>query len=203
MVHQVRSIPIVEAFHCVLASTIYFFFSLTISPNVIVYSGGQNGDTHCGISTHRAELFNSNHTMDTALQALTRLAKDLAPINHVIGLEVLNEPIDHPELSTFYQKAYKAIRSVHPNIMLPIYFGDAWNMNKYSAWLSQSGMKFVVIDTHQYFCHMPADHAKSVEQHIKDVQTNIASQLQSSANNVTGNVVVGEWSVVLNGKSIQ
>ncbi|KAH8556366.1 glycoside hydrolase superfamily [Umbelopsis sp. PMI_123] len=165
--------------------------------------GGQNGDTHCGVSTHKAELLNSNYYMDTALQVLTRLAKELAPINHVIGLQVLNEPIDHPHLVSFYEKAYQAIRSVHPDIMLPIYIGDAWNIQKYSAWLAKSDMKFVVIDTHQYFCHMPADHAKSVEQHIKDVQTNISSQLQFSANNVTGNVIVGEWSVVLNGKSIE
>jgi aryl-phospho-beta-D-glucosidase BglC (GH1 family) len=158
---------------------------------------------HCGVSTHKAELFNSSQNMDMALEALRRLAKEFAPINHVIGIEVLNEPIDHPSLPAFYQRAYDTIRSVHPDILLPIYFGDAWNIKQYSTWFSKRDMDFVVIDTHQYFCHMPADHAKSVEQHIQDVQNDICSQLKFSAHNVAGNVVVGEWSVVLNGKSIE
>ncbi|KAJ2964222.1 hypothetical protein NQZ79_g826 [Umbelopsis isabellina] len=165
--------------------------------------GGQNRDTHCGLSTHRADLFNSKQNIETTLQALRRLATEFAPINHIIGIEVLNEPADHPQLASFYERAYDAIRSAHPDILLPVYIGDAWNLSMYSTWLSKTAMNFVVIDTHQYFCHMPADHAKSVEEHTKRVQTYIRSQLASSAQKVAGNVVVGEWSVVLNGKSIE
>ncbi|CDH58318.1 related to glucan-beta-glucosidase precursor [Lichtheimia corymbifera JMRC:FSU:9682] len=167
--------------------------------------GAQNCDSHCGVSSGQAQLFKfASHNASIAIKVLTRLAKTLAPVNNVIGLELLNEPKDDSSLGSFYTDAAKAIRQATGDIRLPIYIGDAWNVNKYSEWIAghQNQIDFCVLDTHQYFCHMPADHAKTAEQHTKHLTTGLKQKLGDNSRRIRGNMVVGEWSVVLNNKSI-
>ncbi|KAI7854868.1 glycoside hydrolase superfamily [Circinella umbellata] len=168
--------------------------------------GGQNCDSHCGSSTGQAQLFSTlgSHNESLTRKILLKLANALAPINNVIGLELLNEPQDDSALSNFYLETIRQIRQATPNIRLPIYIGDAWNVDKYSELLAkhQTELDFCVLDTHQYFCHMPADHAKTAEQHTKHLTTGLKSKLAAASQRIRGNMVVGEWAVVLNGKSI-
>ncbi|KAI7875383.1 glycoside hydrolase [Lichtheimia hyalospora FSU 10163] len=167
--------------------------------------GAQNCDSHCGVSSGQAQLFKfASHNQSIAIKVLQRLAKTLAPINNVIGLELLNEPKDDSSLGSFYTEAAKHIRQATGDIRLPIYIGDAWNTNKYSEWIAghQNQIDFCVLDTHQYFCHMPADHAKTAEQHTKHLTTGLKQKLGDNSRRIRGNMVVGEWSVVLNNKSI-
>ncbi|KAI9320439.1 glycoside hydrolase superfamily [Dichotomocladium elegans] len=171
--------------------------------------GGQNGDSHCGVSTRHAQFFRfgSQHNQSIMLKIYQKLAKLLAPINNVIGLELLNEPQDDTALMSFYIDAIKAIRQAVPDIQLPIYIGDCWRADKYSEFVaalnsSNSPLDFFVLDTHQYFCHTPADHAKSADQHTKHLTSGLKTHLQQVARRIRGNLVVGEWSVVLNGASI-
>ncbi|ORY96163.1 glycoside hydrolase superfamily [Syncephalastrum racemosum] len=165
--------------------------------------GGQNCDSHCGTTGGQPALFrlgSSNQSL--TLKVLTKLAKHIAPINNVIGLEILNEPQDDSSLGSFYQEAVRQIRQTTPNICLPVYIGDAWNVDKYSEFIAKHQLDFVVLDTHQYFCHMPADHAKTAEQHTKHLTTGLRSKLMNASQRIRGNMVVGEWAVVLNNKSI-
>ncbi|KAI9278702.1 glycoside hydrolase superfamily [Phascolomyces articulosus] len=168
--------------------------------------GGQNCDSHSGASSGQAQLFTmlGSHNQSITLKVLLKLATTLAPINNVIGLELLNEPQDDASLPGFYLDVIRNIRQATPNIRLPIYIGDAWNVDKYSEFLAkhQAELDFCVLDTHQYFCHMPADHAKTAEQHTKHLTTGLKSKLSTASQRIRGNMVVGEWSVVLNGKSI-
>lgn len=173
--------------------------------SLLTLLGGQNCDSHCGAPGSHAQLFKlGSHNQSLTLKILKKLATTLAPINNVIGLEVLNEPQDDSALSSFYQEAIRAIREASSNVCLPVYLGDAWNVEKYSEFIAkhQDQFDFCVLDTHQYFCHMPADHAKTAEQHTKHLQTGLKDKLISAARRIRGSLVVGEWAVVLNGKSI-
>lgn len=167
--------------------------------------GGQNYDSHSGTSGKNPQLFKlGSHNQSLTLKILKKLATTLAPINNVIGLEVLNEPQDDSSLGSFYQEAIKTIRGASSNASLPVYIGDAWNVEKYSEFIAkhQDQFDFCVLDTHQYFCHMPADHAKTAEQHTKHLQTGLKDKLISASRRIRGSLVVGEWAVVLNNKSI-
>ncbi len=73
--------------------------------------GAQNPDAHAGLSKKSVGLWNGNNQKATIV-ALRFLASYLAPIPHVIGLELLNEPKDSPHLEAFYNKAIAACREV-------------------------------------------------------------------------------------------
>ncbi|KAI9030945.1 glycoside hydrolase family 5 protein, partial [Phycomyces nitens] len=165
--------------------------------------GGQNSDIHCGVSTGRAEFFDHPHYQEVTLEVLWILARTLTKINNVVGLELLNEPIDHPNLQRFYENALSKLS--HPDtIGLPVYVSDCWNTEKYASWLQSRPYngQLVVMDTHQYFCHTPDDHAKSALQHTQDLNGRVRERLKAASDQLGGRLVVGEWSVVLNHQSI-
>ncbi|OAD80811.1 glycoside hydrolase family 5 protein, partial [Phycomyces blakesleeanus NRRL 1555(-)] len=163
--------------------------------------GGQNSDTHCGVSTGRAEFFTNPHYQEVTLEVLCTLAHTLVKINNVVGLELLNEPTDHPSLEQFYERALTKL-SYPDTIGLPLYISDCWNPDgKYTQWL-QSRLQLIVMDTHQYFCHTPRDHARSALQHTQDLKTLVRDRVGRARDQLAGCLVVGEWSVVLNHQSI-
>ncbi|KAF7726215.1 Glucan 1,3-beta-glucosidase 3 [Apophysomyces ossiformis] len=148
--------------------------------------------------------FLKSANQSVTIKVLRKLASTLAPINNVIGLEILNEPSDSASLTNFYLKAIRAIRDAVPDIDLPIYIHDAWNMAKYSSIIQpiQRQYGFVVLDTHQYFCHQLEDHKKSAEQHIAHVSSTVKESIERNGRLIRNNIIVGEWSVVLNSMSM-
>ena len=63
--------------------------------------GSQNGQGHSGISDGVTGLFQSQSNMDRTVGVLTFLMKELAPVTNVVGIQMLNEPKDVPELIPF------------------------------------------------------------------------------------------------------
>ncbi|KAG0175158.1 Glucan 1,3-beta-glucosidase 3 [Apophysomyces sp. BC1034] len=183
-------------------------FKIGVLVDLHAAPGGQNKQTHCGISTKKAEVLEDANRLRT-LKVLKALASALAPINNVIGLELLNEADDDSSLQVsplqdFYKAACKEIRDASPKINLPIYIGDSWKMESYSRLIAsiQDEFNFVVLDTHQYFCHNEDDHKKTAAEHTQNVKGIIKEKIQTNGATIRKNIVVGEWSVVLNSASI-
>lgn len=64
-------------------------------------TGSQNGQSHSGISDGQMRLFNSTMYMDKTLEVCMFLTEQLQNVTNVVGIEILNEPNDIPELSDF------------------------------------------------------------------------------------------------------
>ena len=63
--------------------------------------GSQNGQPHSGISDGQTRLFNSTVYMDKTIEIYMFLAAQLQNVTNIVGIEILNEPNDSPELSDF------------------------------------------------------------------------------------------------------
>jgi glucan 1,3-beta-glucosidase len=107
--------------------------------------GGQNTFTRCGTSTGKTQFF-KNSNQERTLKILKKLAVELAPINNVIGLNVLNKRMDDSSLPSFYLFAYKTIRQA-TNIMLPIYMRDGDNTKRCIDFIKRHRLEFVIVET--------------------------------------------------------
>ncbi|KAI8067545.1 glycoside hydrolase superfamily, partial [Gongronella butleri] len=169
--------------------------------------GGQNASDHCGMAMPcKPHFFSSRRCQNYMLAILAKLVQLFSPLNHVIGIGLLNEPIDDPGLMAYYQTACDTVLKNTPNGQraLPLYLGDAWNAYKYMDRISQQLLPrypFVVLETHAYFCHTPQDHQQVAQQHMANAEK-MANSLQDRGKVVRNNVSVGEWAMVLNGQSM-
>jgi glucan 1,3-beta-glucosidase len=67
--------------------------------------GSQNGQPHSGISDGQTRLFNSSTYMDKTMEFLMFLTAQLQNVTNIVGIEILNEPNDTPELLDFCKHA--------------------------------------------------------------------------------------------------
>ncbi|KAK4521063.1 uncharacterized protein ATC70_004053 [Mucor velutinosus] len=171
--------------------------------------GGQNNQSHSGTSTHKTQFF-KNSNQELTLIILRKLAVQLAPINNVIGLDILNEPLDETvSLQSFYLSAYKTIRQATPGILLPIYLSDAFNSKQYAEFVQHHSLKFVVLDIHYPFNKSKRPPARMNNRRSSLAAFNPAPSHLSSAeakrhlshahlkqisHQLHGNLVIGEWS---------
>ncbi|KAF8447349.1 glycoside hydrolase [Boletus edulis BED1] len=165
-------------------------------------TGSQNGQPHSGISDGQTRLFNNAAYMDKTMESYMFLADQLQNVTNVVGIEILNEPNDTPELSDFYSKAITAMRqrsSGGPS--LPLYIHDGFNLQKYSTYLSNRS-DFVVEDHHSYFVFTPADESEPASQHTSDVTGLISGDLGTADSKDRENLVIGEWSCALTAQSL-
>ncbi|KAJ7046654.1 glycoside hydrolase [Mycena alexandri] len=163
--------------------------------------GSQNGQPHSGISNKHAGLFDSETNMDKTIDVLTFLTEKLCNVTNVIGIQVLNEPQDDPGLIDFYIRAISEMRRVPGAESFPIYIHDAFNLEKFSDFVSQRS-DFIVQDHHSYFVFTSQDEKKSASQHTEDIRTSILRSLFSASKNERGNLIVGEWSCALTPESL-
>jgi len=63
--------------------------------------GSQNGQQHSGISDGATNLFSVPSNMDKTIDVLTFLARELAGVNNVVGIQILNEPQYVDKLTDF------------------------------------------------------------------------------------------------------
>jgi len=170
--------------------------------------GGQNKDAHCGKSDGNVNLFNglgAGSNKKTTIKILVELAEAVASYENVIGLELINEPVNHSSLEGFYDDAIKAIRSSKNKDVarLPLYLGDAWHTHHYARFVGKhsDAANPLVMDHHLYRCFTKQDHSTSAEDHAKALDLNngqTANFLKSISNETGGNVIIGEWSSALN-----
>jgi glucan 1,3-beta-glucosidase len=68
--------------------------------------GSQNGQPHSGISDGSVNLFNNSVNVKMTVNALKFLVENLASVTNVVGIQLLNEPANVPELPDFCQWRY-------------------------------------------------------------------------------------------------
>lgn len=64
-------------------------------------AGSQNGNDHSGVSDHKANLFSNKGYQDNTVEVLKFLTKQLVKVNNIVGVQILNEPKNVPELVPF------------------------------------------------------------------------------------------------------
>lgn len=63
--------------------------------------GSQNGQTHSGISDGKTNLFNDEYNAGRTIGVLTFLTQQLDAVTNVVGIQILNEPANVPQLTSF------------------------------------------------------------------------------------------------------
>lgn len=63
--------------------------------------GSQNGQPHSGISDGEINLFGSQSNIEQTTHVLEYLMQQLVNVTNVVGIQILNEPQNVPELANF------------------------------------------------------------------------------------------------------
>jgi len=63
--------------------------------------GSQNGQPHSGISDSATNMFEDTQYMEKTISVLMFLMEQLATVTNVVGIQILNEPKNLPELTDF------------------------------------------------------------------------------------------------------
>ncbi|RDB24049.1 Glucan 1,3-beta-glucosidase 3 [Hypsizygus marmoreus] len=165
--------------------------------------GSQNGQPHSGISDGATNMFKDPASMDKTINVLMFLMQQLAPVTNIVGIQILNEPKNVPELTDFYTRAITSMRQA-PTPMastFPLYLHNGFDLERFSDYVSQRE-DFVVQDHHSYFVFTPSDAAEPASDHTHDVQGTIADTLARASDKQRRNIVVDEWSCALTAQSI-
>ncbi|KAG0649690.1 hypothetical protein D0Z07_3962 [Hyphodiscus hymeniophilus] len=174
--------------------------------------GGGNKDAHSGSGTGKAEFWGSRRNMDLAKHALVFIAQEVSrggPLEGVIGIQLVNEAAWQAKgMYSWYDEVINEIARVDGSI--PIYVSDAWDLNKALEWankrhcLKGAPPNPVVIDTHKYYTFDEKHKSKSPPEIIGSIGGELGEldgKSGSIADRGEGQVVIGEWSCVLDGKT--
>ncbi|KAJ2802047.1 Glucan 1,3-beta-glucosidase 3 [Coemansia guatemalensis] len=175
-------------------------FDIGVLIDVHALPGGQNNDSHSGV-TGPPLFYESTECQELALKVLATFASLFGDITNIAGLQIINEPLDHPQLEPFYERALELIRS--HSAALPVYIGDAWNLSKYATITKQlcTRFGFVVLDTHRYWVFRPEEQQHRVDQLTQELWKNEVPELASASAEAGGNMIIGEYSSVLANRS--
>ena len=174
--------------------------------------GGGNKDAHSGSGSGKAEFWSSKRNMDLAKRALVHIAEEVkggGEMDGVIGIQLVNEAAwEAKGMYAWYDDVIESIGRVDEGI--PVYISDAWNLNKALEWangrhcLKGGPSNPVVVDTHKYYTFDEKHRSKSPQELIGEVGGALR-QLDGKAGSLVdkgeAQIVVGEWSCVLDGKT--
>jgi len=138
-----------------------------------------------------------------SLRIIEKLSRRYAGHPSLLGIELLNEP--HPKIRTailkkYYKASYKIIRkNCGPDVW--VVFSDSFKPHRWAWHLWASKYPRVYIDTHQYQAYTARDRRMDVTGHIKKTLHKVDKQITKMARHHP--VIVGEWSLVLDGKSFK
>ncbi|KAJ7740724.1 glycoside hydrolase superfamily [Mycena maculata] len=162
--------------------------------------GSQNGQPHSGISDRHVGLFDSPANVKKTLAVLVSLVQKLCLVTNIVGIQILNEPVNVPGLSDFYTRAISTMRQVSDCAKgFPLYIHDGFDLERFSDYVSARS-DFVVQDHHSYFVFTTQDDSESASNHTNDIETSIAQSLAIAS--ARGNLIVGEWSGALTPQSL-
>lgn len=163
--------------------------------------GSQNGQAHSGLSDGNIEFYN-DFNMNLTTELLVWLAHEISNVTNVVGIQLLNEPQDRTSLWPWYTKTMDAMRiASDSSATVPLYFHDAFNLNKGASFVSKRS-DFVVQDHHSYYVYTAADTKLSAKGHTKAINGQIQQWMATESDVARRNLVVGEWSCALNPASL-
>jgi len=144
------------------------------------------------MSRGKPEFFKRSANLRSTSLALRFLASYLAPMPHVVGLQLLNEPANDNRLQGWYESTLTEVRAI-TGPYFPVYVHDAWDTQHYARWVG-GRTDFVVLDHHLYRCFTKEDNAITGEHHAHKLRSEFAPNFQGQCNDARGNMVLGEWS---------
>lgn len=158
--------------------------------------GSQNGQAHAGLSDGKIDFYNAKN-MNLTTNLLIWLANEISNVTNVVGIQLLNEPQDRASLWPWYTKTMDAMRNASAGAQtIPLYFHDAFNLNKGSAFTAKR-TDFVVQDYHSYFVYTSKDTSMSAKQHTSAIGGGFSTNMQKQSEIGRRNLIVGEWSCAL------
>lgn len=178
--------------------------------------GGANGDAHSGTGSGKAELWGKKKNVDLAVRCLKFIAEEVVDDRSfgegVIGIQVVNEAAyDAKGMYDYYDAAIEVIGAVDQSI--PVYISDGWDLNRALGWTNGrsplSGHHKrpgnpVVIDTHKYYTFSDEHRSLAPQQIIQRIPGELG-ELNGKDGSISdrgeAQVVIGEWSCVLDGQT--
>lgn len=164
--------------------------------------GSQNGNQESGqigsTSWHR-----NQKNILTSLEIIKKLAERYAGNPALLGIELLNEPsskIPKRTLKKYYQAAYRIIRHTCGNDVWVV-FSDSFKPRRWKRQLRAPEFVQTYIDSHQYQVYTSRDKNMDIAGHLGETLGSVARQLGNMRRYHP--VVVGEWSLALDPKSVK
>ena len=167
--------------------------------------GGANCEAHSGTSSGKAELWGNRENLERSKKALGWIARELRACENLIGIQVVNEAAWGAEgMWDWYEEVLEEIRSVDESI--PVYVSDAWKLEKALEWVRKRKGKGnpVVVDTHRYYTFSEMDRSQSPQEIIARIESELRELGGGEGSVMNGGcaqVIVGEWSCVLDGRT--
>ncbi|TVY42062.1 Glucan 1,3-beta-glucosidase [Lachnellula subtilissima] len=168
--------------------------------------GGANGDAHSGSGTGKAEFWGSRGNVALVRKVLGAIAGEVrGGMDGVVGIQVVNEAVwGAKHMYEFYEQALETIGGVDARI--PVYISDAWDLDKALKWCNgrKRGGCPVVVDTHKYYTFSEKDRAQAPQEIIARIGGELKQldgKIGSLCERGEAQVVIGEWSCVLDGKT--
>jgi aryl-phospho-beta-D-glucosidase BglC (GH1 family) len=166
---------------------------------------GANRDAHSGSSSGRAEFWGNKKAMDLATRCILFVVREIRQgLDGVVGLQLVNEALRDAEgMYAWYEDVLAQVCAV--DATLPVYVSDGWDLERALKWANgrRKGNP-VVVDTHMYYTFSDADRSQSPQQIISKIPRALA-ELDGKEGSVSdrgaGQIVVGEYSCVLDGKT--
>jgi len=159
--------------------------------------GSQNGQDHSGKASDTS--WNRQSNINRTLEVLNRLCERYGKQPALYGVELLNEPgwkVPLRTLRSFYDKGYDVVRQ-YCSERVAVIVSDAFKPLAWNDFLANPKYKNLTLDMHLYQCFGPHDKALSLEAHIEKARHEWATTITS----VARPVIVGEWSLGLDGKT--
>ncbi|KAK0567076.1 Glucan 1,3-beta-glucosidase 3 [Tilletia horrida] len=158
--------------------------------------GSQNGQSHSGISDGSIDFFQPAN-MKRTTDLLVWMANEISDVTNIVGIQLLNEPVDRAELWPWYNDTMNAMRNASSYAAtVPLYFHDAFKLEKGAKFVANR-TDFVVQDHHSYYVYTPSDIALSAKAHIRQISGRISDWMSGQSDIARRNLIVGEWSCAL------
>ena len=171
--------------------------------------GGANAEEHSGTSKGKAELWGNRRNFEAARKALGFIVRDLKEMEGVLGIQIVNEAVwDAKGMYDWYEDVIREIGGVDESI--PVYISDGWDLGRALTWANKrhafagGPTNPVVVDTHRYYTFSDADRSQSPQQIIRRIPGELGElngKEGSLSDRGEAQIVVGEWSCVLDGQT--
>ena len=170
--------------------------------------GGANVEAHSGTSSGKAELWGNKTNLALAKKCILFVVEEVAKgkVQGCIGIQLCNEAIYGARgMYDWYSDVVHSVVQIDSTI--PIYISDAWDLNAALAWSRgrntvSATTNPIIVDTHKYYTFAAADKAQSAQQIISRIPGELGEVPPKSGSVIdhgAAEVLVGEWSCVLDG----
>jgi glucan 1,3-beta-glucosidase len=177
-------------------------YGLAVIVDLHAAPGSQNGWDHSGrageIGWHTSQA-NVSRTLDV-VEAIAQFCK---PHPCVAGIELLNEPrwdVPMPILRSYYEEGYRRVRKHLPSGRCAVILHDGFRPFDWEGFLLGPSYASVALDTHIYQCYTDDDRKTDAAGHVRRA---LGRPEEFAKMQRTHPIIVGEWSVALDGKSLE